>query len=99
MPAVARVTDSAQGICNADNKHGNVTGTIISGSPDTNDESLPVARIGDIVSFSCGHTGTIVSGSSIVYVNNSPIARIGDQVSGDVTGTIVSGSPRFFVER
>lgn len=99
MPAAARVTDTVQGTCVANNNHGSVTGVIVTGSNDTFDHDLPIARIGDQVNFSCGHTGYIITGSSIVFVNDIPIARVGDQVSGDVTGTIVSGSPKLFIER
>jgi uncharacterized Zn-binding protein involved in type VI secretion len=99
MPAAARVTDSVTGTCNADTNHGSVTGTIVTGSNDVYDQYLPLARIGDLVNFSCGHTGYIVTGSSLVFNNNKAVARIGDQVDGDVTGTIVSGSPKLFIER
>jgi len=99
MPWVARIGDSVEGFCNNDNTHGNVSGVISSGSPDTFNDNIPIARIGDTVSFSCGHTGVISSGSSIVFINDIPVARIGDSVSGDVSGTIISGSSNFNVER
>lgn len=97
MPAVARVGDSVTGTCKADSKHGSVTGTIVTGSPDTFEQNIPISRIGDTVTFSCGHSAQIVSGSPNVFVNDIPVARVGDNVDGDVSGVIITGSDKFFV--
>ena len=101
MPAVARVGDTHKGICS----HGasccphNVSGPIVSGSPNVIANGSPVARLGDAVTHDCPHCGTgeISSASETVKANGIGVARIGDSVvypGGG--GTIVSGSPDVF---
>ena len=98
MPAVARVTDEHQGICD----HGmsccphNVVGTIVEGSPNTNANGLSVARLNDNVVHNCPHCGTgyVSSCSGTVKANGIGVARLGDSVTypGGV-GTITTASP------
>ena len=98
MPALARVTDEHRGICG----HGapccphSVVGTIIQGSPDTNANGLPVARLNDSIEHNCPHCGTghVSSCSSTVKANGIGVARLGDSVTypgGGGTITIASG--------
>lgn len=69
-----------------------IGGTIIQGSPDTNVNSLPHARLSDQVLTDCGHIGNIITGDNTVIVNGLPAARIGDQVGGVYIATIITGS-------
>lgn len=87
---IARIGDSCSVICSV---HGARTGTIITGSTDVLN-GPGIARKGDTVRASCGHTGIITSGSSTVYINGVEVARIGDTIGeGTITsGTITSGS-------
>lgn len=95
MPAIARIGDTFEGYCNIHNAY--VTGEIIGGSEDTFGNTKKIARVGDEVLGSCGHTSVIVSGSPDVFVNNIPVARVGDDIDGNITGTIITGSPDVFV--
>jgi uncharacterized Zn-binding protein involved in type VI secretion len=97
MAGVARKTDTHAGICS----HGfpccphSVTGTIVEGSPDTNANSLSVARLGDAVVHNCPHcgTGNISSASGTVNANAKGVARLGDTVTyPGGSGTITSAS-------
>jgi uncharacterized Zn-binding protein involved in type VI secretion len=90
MSKVARIGDSCSVICSV---HGARTATIITGSTDVFN-GVGIARKGDTVRATCGHTGIITSGSATVFVNGKEVARVGDTI-GDGTltsGTIVSGS-------
>jgi uncharacterized Zn-binding protein involved in type VI secretion len=98
MPRVARLTDEHRGICG----HGapccphSVVGTIIEGSPDTNANALPVARLNDNVIHDCPHCGTgyVSSASDTVIVNGRGVARLGDSVTyPGGGGTITTASP------
>jgi uncharacterized Zn-binding protein involved in type VI secretion len=80
---IARVTDTID--------HG---GAIITGSPDTVVNDLPMARVTDQVQCNIHGTQTIVTGSGTLYCNSLPVARIGDLVS--CGAVIVSGSPDTF---
>lgn len=79
MPQVARISDSIS--------HG---GSIITGSPDTFNENLNVARVSDKAACAIHGIVEITSGSSKTFVNNLPIARIGDSLS--CGAVITSGS-------
>ena len=103
MPKVARKTDEHRGICS----HGlpccphNVVGTIIQGSPDTNANSLPVARLNDEVEHDCPHCGTgyISTASATLRANGIGIARLGDEVTyPGGSGNITIASPDVFTE-
>jgi uncharacterized Zn-binding protein involved in type VI secretion len=98
--SVARVGDTTHGTCKSSEHEDpiEVDGTIITGSPDINGNSLPVATIGCVVQSSCGHTGTINSGSPSVNGDGLAVARIGDTFEGTYYGTITSGSPDIFAE-
>lgn len=89
----ARVTDIGVGKdkCHSPTKK-NVTGVIITGSPDTNANGLKVARITDIVVRSDGHIGIIVTGSSTVRTNGLGNARVTDFFTGCFEGIIITGS-------
>lgn len=89
---VARLGDSWSGICSASG-HGSVTGTIVSGSALTLDESKQLARVGDQVIASCGHTGQIITGSALTLDESKQVARIGDRIGGSTLfGQIITGS-------
>ena len=84
MSGIARVGD----ICIGIGSHGhiccphNLTGIIISGSPNTKCNNSPMARVSDIVIHTCPHcgVGVTLSGTTITHCNNKPIHRIGDIV-------------------
>lgn len=95
---VARLGDVTFGKCY---KHGaplEITGRIISASPNTYCDNLGIARLGDTVISDCGHTGTIVSASQVTNCNNLGVARLGDNVHGDYIATIISASTTTFTE-
>lgn len=87
---IARIGDSWSGTCSI---HGSVTGIIVGGSGLTLDESKQVARVGDQVIATCGHTGQIVTGSGLTLDESKQVARIGDQIAGStLSGQITTGS-------
>lgn len=90
MAKVARKGDSTTGICSVCSC--TRAGEIVTGSSNVNANGKQVAKIGDTVRATCGHTGTIDSGGS-PNVNSDKIARVGDTFSGTYTGTITGGSP------
>ena len=93
MPYIARVGDVWTGICKCHESPIKVSGTIVSGSGTNFADGIPVARIGDVVISSCGHSATIIAGSPTSTADGIPIARIGDPVaSGCISGIIISGS-------
>jgi uncharacterized Zn-binding protein involved in type VI secretion len=65
--------------------------SIISGSPNTNFEKRPAARVGD--KTACGDT--IIEGSSSVFVNGRPAAFVGCATAHG--GKIISGSPTVYI--
>jgi len=69
-------------------------GRIITGSPDTEINGRPVARVGDCVETDCGHKDYIITGSGTVEVNGKLEARVDDQVGRDgiYKARIISGS-------
>jgi len=98
MAGVARITDLTFGICSCHKYPITVNGLIISGSGKTYAESLNVARIGDVVCGSCGHTGIIISGSGIAFADSIGIARLMDVTTGCYKASIVSASGTTFSE-
>lgn len=94
MPAIARVGDPWSGTCKCHSSPISVTGEIITGSPDHFYGGPAVARIGDIVKATCGHTGEIVTGSSTNFSNGLAKAHVGSETDGIcLEGTIIAGSP------
>lgn len=93
MPQIARVGDKFEGVCHNHESDRDTVGVIISGSPTSDCDGQPIARIGDQVEGDCGHFGTIVTGSAVADCDGIPMARIGDQVTGDLEGVITTGSP------
>ena len=95
MPESARIGDIWVGICCCHQPPKpcvQMSGTIISGSPNIYSSGAKQARVGDTVIGDCGHTGTISSGSPN-HISNSPAsARVGDSVAGCTIGTIVTGN-------
>lgn len=93
---VAREGDSWSGTCSHPS-HGSpisVTGTITSSDSKFADQSIGVARHGDTVQASCGHTDTIVATTTKLDTQGIYIARVGDTTTGaPLTGQITSGSP------
>ncbi len=85
----ARLTDVGTGVCSI---HGPKTGKIITCSNNTKLNGLGVARVGDVVLATCGHTGVLVSGSPNVKTNGKQNIRIGDPFTGIFSGNIITGS-------
>ena len=79
MMPICRIGDTGSGVCTCGHK--TITGVIIEGSPDIFANGAAVARQGDTVLGSCGHTGTIVASGSPLP-NSIKVARIGDQTVG-----------------
>lgn len=90
---IARLGDSTYGVCVCHKHPRVVSGTIITASPNTLANGRGVARLGDTVMASCGHTATIVTASPKNLANGMPIARLGDSFTGCYSGTIVTASP------
>ena len=90
MPGSARLGDPVSGTCSSHKNPISVTGTISSASSDVSADGIKVARKGDSVSLSCGHTGKIEGSSSNVKSTNALHARQGDSVVGD--GCVFSGT-------
>ena len=57
-------------------------GTVISGSPHTTHNGIPIARVGDkVMCKKCKKMTTIVSGDAAFVIDGAPIARAGDTTS------------------
>jgi len=57
-------------------------GTVISGSPHTTHNGIPIARVGDkVMCKKCKKITTIVSGDAAFVIDGAPIARAGDTTS------------------
>lgn len=93
---IARLGDSTYGTCHCHDEPIQVSGTIISASPDTNANGRGVARLGDTVKASCGHTAIIISAKTTQFANGRGVARLGDKFTGCYIGTITSASPDTF---
>lgn len=92
MSGIATVGSSASGTCYGHKSPLAVTGEISSGSGNVMVDGKGVARVGDLVTFECGHTGNISGGSGKSTVNGEGLARVGDPISGTVIGVITAGS-------
>lgn len=90
----ARLTDVGIGTCCCHSTPTciDMTGTIVTGSPNVFGNTLPSGRMIDVVLGDCGHIGIIVSGSSNVFSNGLPAARLTSYFTGCFFGTIVTGS-------
>jgi len=93
---VARFGDKLKGICTCHRTPIPVTATIITASADTFVNGLGVARLGDTVKATCGHTGKIVTCSSTHFANGLGVARLGDSTTGCFKGAIITASPDTF---
>ncbi len=90
---IATIGDVATGVCSSHQTPLNVTGTISTGYNSIKCDNKEIARIGDTVTFSCGHTGIITTGSSNLKAGNIAIATLNSQVgpgSGQISATITS---------
>ena len=96
MIGIARQSDTATGVCHSHTSDVSVTGSIVGGYSKVLVEGLPIARIGDLVTFTCGHMGIIDSGTSSVLCNGIAVAMLGSVVVGyagsSLEATITSAS-------
>jgi len=93
---IARIGDKWEGICYHPDHSSpiSVTGEIITGSSFCTDMGIGIARHGDTVEATCGHTDTIVSTTTTFDINGIPVARLDDETTGSVlVGVITEGSP------
>lgn len=88
---ICRLGDVASGWCSGHKGTPATTGTITSASGNVYANSVLVARNGDIVTGSCGHTGVITATGSVM-INGYKAARVGDSFTGTFFGTLTSGS-------
>lgn len=96
MPGIARVGDTAAGTCSSHKNPQSVTGIITTGYADGTCDDKSIARVGDTVTFNCGHTGIITSGAQYSTAGDISIAVLGSTVgpgTGNITATITSCSP------
>lgn len=72
-------------------------GTIITGSPNVQDENLPIARLDDRVETDCGHVDYINSASGTIE-NIKLVARLNDTVGreGIYRANIITASTKTF---
>lgn len=93
-----RLTDVGVGTCCCHSSPTCIpmTGIIVTASPNVFANSLPSARLADVVLGYCGHTGIMVTGSSSVFTNGLPEVRLTDYFTGCFFGIIVTGSPNVF---
>lgn len=66
-------------------------GVVMSGAPMNMEESSPVARVGDIVMYSCG-TSVIMSGSVYEIEGDMVVSTTGSIVTGCGNGTLTGTS-------
>ena len=103
MSGLTRVTDICVGIGTHNDSccpHG-IVGVIISGSPNSNCDNLPIARVPDVIAHSCPHCGigVTLTGASNSFCNNIPLHRIGDLVFFTCgIGVTVTGSSDSIIE-
>ena len=84
MPKICRIGDTGS--------HG---GAIITGSPDTFDSGVAVARVTDLYGCPLHGPNPLVEGSPDTYCNNLKVVRVGDHASCGAAMT--SGSPKTWV--
>ena len=92
MASIARRGDIGVGTCKCHQHPIGMSGIIQASTGKVFCDGLQVARVGDIVIGSCGHTGVIISGSGKISAEGISVARIGDSFVGCFSGVIVSGS-------
>ena len=92
--SIARVGDSAEGICRAHEYPRYFTGIITEGSSRCTADGLGLARVRDSGVTDCGHTFVIIQGSSTSTADGIGLARTGDpvQVIQGGEGVITGGS-------
>ena len=100
MRGIARVGDRTLGTCyhpSHSSPVSNMGGTIITGSPNLQDQSKPIARLDDCVETDCGHRDYINSASGTIE-NIKLIARLSDTVGreGIYKADIITASPITF---
>lgn len=96
MKGTARLGDRTQGVCSHPS-HGSpidVSGRIVTASPDYRINNRGVARLGDMVLTDCGHKDRIATASAKTRANNRGIARLDDLTGSDgiYKSRIVTGS-------
>lgn len=96
MSKLARKTDNTFGVCSHPDHDPpiSVSGTITTGYAKVQVEGLDLARVGDTVTASCGHTGIIQDGHSKFSANGVAAAQLGSTFIGDYTGTITSAASK-----
>ena len=95
MSAVALIGSVGAQIspCPCHPKPQDFTGIVITGSSDHTIESSGVARLGDIVLCSCGHSAPLISTTKIDNTTNGiPKCEIGSIFSACPLGIIITGS-------
>jgi len=96
MFPVSRQSDVVTAICFG---HGPipipVVGHIAGGAPARLAAGFIMARLGDPVTFNCGHVGHIATGSVKLICVGFPVGRQGDVVVGPMIGHITTGDPTF----
>ena len=99
MRGIARVTDRTLGTCSHPSHPVPITvgGTIETGSPNVQDQNLPIARLDDRVKTDCGHVDYINSASGTIE-NIKLVARLNDTVGRDgiYNANIITASPVTF---
>lgn len=100
MRGIARIGDRTLGTCYHPSHNSpveNMGGTIITGSPNLQDQNKPVARLDDQVETDCGHRDFINSASGTLE-NIKLIARLADTVGRDgiYKADIITASPVTF---
>ncbi|RPE75863.1 PAAR domain-containing protein [Vulcaniibacterium tengchongense] len=71
-------------------------GTVLTGSPETDLYSKPVARVGDPVQCpKCQGTFPIASGDASLIIDGRPVARHGDKTA--CGATLIAGQSQAFV--
>lgn len=97
---IAKIGNTATGICSLHAPARVWVGAINRGSSTCTCEGVPIARVGDGGTTDCGHTFTITTGSAIFKDDGKAVARVGDSVvidQGNIngiggTGIITNGS-------
>lgn len=100
MRGIARVTDRTLGTCYHPSHSSpvkNMGGTIETGSPNVQDQNLPISRLDDRVKTDCGHVDYINSASGTIE-NIKLVARLNDTVGreGIYKANIITASPVTF---
>lgn len=100
MRGIARVGDRTLGTCYHPSHSSPVEkmgGTIITGSPNLQDQNKPVARLDDRVETDCGHVDYINTASGTLE-NVKLIARLADTVGREriYKADIITASPVTF---